>query len=336
AALLRPPVPGAPDLRAWFAGELASSTPSGVTPPSSREVLVVPGTQSGLSAIFRSLAGPGRPVVMESPTYWGAIVAAEHAGARAVPVSGDGEGPDPDDLARAFAESGARMFYAQPNFANPTGVQWSTARREKVLAVIREHGAYLVEDDWARDFGIDADSLPLAAYDDGGHVVYVRSLTKSISASVRVGAVIARGPVRERLLADLGAESMYVSGMLQAAALEVVLQPGWRSHLRRLRGQLRERRDLLVESVRAQMPDARIERVPAGGLNLWVRLPDSIDVERLTRDCEAGGVLIAGGDEWFPAERAGKFVRLNYAGPDASRFPDAAATIGRAMERQLQ
>lgn len=334
-ALTQSPAQGLPELQAWFASELAASTPSGVTPVAPRDVFVVPGTQSGLSSVFRSLAGPGHTVIMESPTYWGAILATKLAGVRIVPVTSDSEGPDPEDLVRAFDESGARVFYAQPTFANPTGAQWSPERRDRVLAVVREHGAFLIEDDWAHDFPIDGEGVPMAAYDDTGHVVYIRSLTKSVSPAVRVGAVIARGPVRERLLADRSAESMYVSGVLQTAALEVVLQPGWRTHLRGLRGQLRERRDLLAHSVAEHMPTAALDRLPRGGLNLWVRLPDGVDVERLARACEAEGVLIAAGTEWFPSDPSGPFVRLNFAGPDPSRFPDATRIIGKVLRSQL-
>ncbi len=290
AALARSAAAGLPELRAWFAHELAEATPAGVTPPAPRDVVVLPGSQSGLSSIFRALVGFGQPLLIESPSYWGAILAAAQAGVHVVPVPSGPTGPDPDELARAFEETGARVFYAQPNYANPTGAQWSSQRAEQVLEVVRAHGAFLVEDDWAHDFGIDTTAQPLAAHDDAGHVVYLRSLTKSVSPSVRVAAIIARGPARDRILADRGAESMYVSGLLQAAALDVVTQPGWRTHLRNLRQQLRARRDLLVDSLAEHVPDAHLDHVPRGGLNLWARLPDGTDLDQLARDCEADGV----------------------------------------------
>ena len=171
-------------------------------------------------------------------------------GRRVVPVPSGPTGPDPAELARAFEETGARVFYAQPNYANPTGAQWPVGLHGQVLEVVRSYGAFVVEDDWAHDFGITTSATPVAAHDDAGHVVYLRSLTKSVSPSIRVAAVIARGPARERILADRGAESMYVSGLLQAAALEVVTQPGWRTHQRGLRDQLQARRDLLASAVR--------------------------------------------------------------------------------------
>jgi DNA-binding transcriptional MocR family regulator len=336
AALARCPATGLPELRAWFANELGAATPIGVAPPVDRDVVVLPGSQSGLSSIFRALVGIGQPLLMESPSYWGAILAAAQAGVRVVPVPSGPTGPNPDELSRAFEETGARVFYAQPNYANPTGAQWSSPQAEQVLDVIRARAAFVVEDDWAHDFGIDTDSRPLAAHDDGGHVVYLRSLTKSVSPSVRVAAVIARGPARDRILADRGAESMYVSGLLQAAALDVVTQPGWLTHLRNLRHQLRARRDLLIESLAEHVPDAHLDHVPAGGLNLWARLPDATDLDQLARDCEADGAMIAPGTEWFPAEPPGPFIRLNYSGPNPARFPDGARIIGQALARQIR
>lgn len=127
---------------------------------------------------------------------------------------------------------------------------------------------------------------------------------------------------------------MYVSGLLQTAALDVVTQPGWQTHLRSLRQQLVARRDLLLDTLRQHAPQAHIEHVPTGGLNLWARLPDSTDLERLTQDCERAGVLIAPGTEWFPAEATGPFLRLNYSGANPAAFPEGARIIGEALNRQ--
>lgn len=110
-------------------------------------------------------------------------------------------------------------------------------------------------------------------------------------------------------------------------------QPWWHTHLRGLRHQLQARRDLLVSSLREHAPHAHVEHVPKGGLNLWARLPDGTDLEQLTRDCEAAGVVIAAGTEWFPAEPTGPFIRLNYAGSNPGAFPDGARILGQALDR---
>lgn len=332
AALRRSPIAGLPELQQWFADDLAATTPAGIPAPAARDVLVLPGSQSGLGAAFRALVDRGQPILLESPTYWGAILAASQAGAGVVPVPSGPDGPDPAELDRAFEETGSRLFYAQPNYANPTGAQWSPETREAVLEVVRRHRAFLVEDDWAHDFGIDTDPVPVASYDDDGHVIYLRSLTKSVSPAIRVAAVIARGPARERILGEQGAESMYVSGVLQAAALDVVTQPGWSTHLRQMRRSLGSRRDLLLSNLRELAPQARVDHVPRGGFNLWARLPDGTDVTDLTARCEQAGLLLGPGGEWFPAEPTGPFLRLNYSGPEPSVFTEAARILGRILE----
>jgi DNA-binding transcriptional MocR family regulator len=200
-----------------------------------------------------------------------------------------------------------------------------------VLEICRRRGAFLIEDDWAHDLAIDADPRPIAAHDDDGHVIYVRSLTKSVSPALRVAAVIARGPARERILTDRAAESMYVSGLLQSAALDVVTQPAWRRHLRALRPQLRSRRDLLLDGLREHAPTAHVDTVPAGGLNLWARLPDGVDAAEVVRQSEARGLIIAAGDEWLPAEPSGPYVRLNYSSQAPARFPEAARILGEVL-----
>lgn len=331
AAVSRPPTAGLPELQSWFASELGSLTPSGLTPPVASDVIVLPGSQSGLSTLFRTLVGAGQPLLIESPSYWGALLAAAQVGVQLVPIPSGPSGPSPDDLDRAFAQTGARAFYAQPNFANPTGGQWSAELGDSVLGIVREHGAFLIEDDWAHDFGITTDSAPIAARDDSGHVVYLRSLTKSVSPSVRVAGLIARGPARDRILADTGAQAMYVSAALQAVAVDVVTQPAWRTHLRSVRQQLTARRDLLVTALREYAPATHLEAVPRGGLNLWVRFPDETNLHRLARDCEAQRVIVAAGDDWFPAEPTGRYLRLNYSGPNPGAFAEAARVIGHAL-----
>jgi DNA-binding transcriptional MocR family regulator len=128
---------------------------------------------------------------------------------------------------------------------------------------------------------------------------------------------------------------MYVSSLLQAAALDVVTQPAWRTHLRSVRQQLQGRRDLLVTAVREHAPQVHIDHVPTGGLNLWVRLPDGTRLDQLAHDCERAGLMIAPGTEWFPAEPTGPFVRLNYAGPNTAAFPAGARILGQALEGSM-
>ncbi len=124
---------------------------------------------------------------------------------------------------------------------------------------------------------------------------------------------------------------MYVSGVLQAAALDVVTHPTWAAHQRRVREQLKSRRDSLLGLLRNWAPTAVVDVLPPGGLNLWARLPEAFAAQQVVETCERAGVLIAAGDEWFPAEPTGAYVRLNYSGPDPSSFETGARALGEAL-----
>ena len=323
----RPPLAGANELRGWFAREVRAADAQ----VRASDVLVTAGGQAALSAAFRAVAAPGDPIVMESPTYWGAIAAARQAGLVIVPVARTTGAPRPADLDDALRASGARLAYVQPTFANPTGAHWLPADRAAILRVAADRGAFLVEDDWARDLAIVEPRSPLVADDPDGHVVYIRSLTKSASPALRVGAVIARGPVRDRIAAALASSDLYVSPILQSAALDVVTRPSWQTHLARLRRELRFRRDALAAALAAHAPSLDMAALPDGGLNIWARLPRDLDAAAITAQCLADGVAVSPGDEWFPAAVPAPHLRLNYGWADPARFPEAARIAERVV-----
>ena len=189
-----------------------------------------------------------------------------------MPVPSDADGVRPEMLADALERTGARVAYLQPLHANPHGADLSAERRAEVMEVAARAGAFLIEDDWARDLTIDGPAPPpLAADDADGHVVYVRSLSKGASPGLRVAAVAARGPAGARLRSARIVEDLFVSAPLQHAALDLVSSPGWRRHLKALREGLRERRDALTGALaehfggaaRVARPDRRAASVAA-------------------------------------------------------------------------
>lgn len=303
----RMPLEGLDGLREWFAAQLGG-------PISAHEVIVTPGSQSAITTAFHALAAPGGAVLVESPSYVGALVAARMAGLRLVPVPTDRDGVRPEMLQQALATSGARLFYTQPTHANPTGATLSAERRRQVLEVVAAAGALVIEDDWCRDLSFERPpARPLIAADRHGHCVYLRSLTKSTAPGLRIGAIVARGAALARLTACRAAAEFFVSGPLQEAALEVVHAPAWAKHLRDVRTALVRRRDVLVAAVQRAFGDSAVPLVPSGGVHVWVRLDDRLDDALLAADAAAAGVLVSAGRQWFPAEPTGAYLRLSFA-----------------------
>ncbi|WP_149257684.1 PLP-dependent aminotransferase family protein [Actinomadura sp. K4S16] len=301
-----PRLGGVPELCAWFARTVGG----GVSPA---DVLITSGGQQSLTTVLRALVPPGAPLLVESPTYLGVLAVARASGLHPVPVPVDADGVRPDLLAEAFAMSGARAFYTQPAFHNPTGTVLAAERRERVLAAARAAGAFVVEDDFARYLGIDAPPPPppLIAQDADGRVVHIASLTKATAPSLRVAAVIARGPVAERIRATQLVEEFFPARPLQETLLELVSSPGWPRHLRTVRAALRSRRDALLTAFARDLPELRANR-PAGGLHLWARLPDGVDDTALAEAALRAGVLVSAGRPFFPAEAPAPHLRISY------------------------
>lgn len=274
------------------------------------DVLITAGGQSGLSIAFRAIAAPGSPVLVESPSYPGALAAARAAGLSPVPVPMDAYGVRPDLLAEAFARSGSRVFYCQPTYQNPTGTVLSDERRQQVLAVARAAGAFVIEDDFARFLHHGGTvPKPLLSADRDGTVVYLTSLTKPAAPSLRIGALIARGPVLERLRAIRQVDDFFVARPLQEAALELLSSPSWDRHLRGLAVALRERCGALANALPA---DWEVSQVPAGGLHLWVRLPPGVDDVAAAAEARQAGVIVSAGHRFFATEKPAAWLRLNF------------------------
>lgn len=314
-----PALGGLPALRAWFA-----RTVGGAVSPA--DVVITSGGQQSLTTVLRALLPPGAPVLVESPTYLGILAVARASGLHPVPVPVDGDGVRPDLLAEAFAMSGARVFYSQPAFHNPTGTVLSAERRARVLDVARAAGAFVVEDDFARHLGIGPPPPPLIAADAEGRVVHIASLTKATAPSLRIAAVIARGPVAARIRATQLVEEFFPARPLQETLLELVSSPGWPRHLRTVRAALLSRRDALRAALARELPELHVNR-PAGGLHLWARLPGGTDDAALAEAALRAGVLVSAGRPFFPAEAPAPYLRLSYG--TAVSEPELAEGVRR-------
>jgi DNA-binding transcriptional MocR family regulator len=308
-AFTRAPIEGIPPLRQWFAQRAGGLDPN--------SVLIVGGGQSAIRTALQATTLPGQSLLVESPTYIGAMAVARASGLRLVPVPTDADGLRPDLLEAAFASSGARVLYCQPAFANPTGATLSTPRRREVLDLCRKFGAFAIEDDYSRDLEFDTKPPETLASADDGHVIYIRSLTKCVAPSIRVAALCARGPVMMRLRATRVLDDFFVPRPLQEAALEFVASPAYDRHLKRLRVALADRMRTVEERVRAKLPQMRLDFVPRGGFSVFLKMPAGTDDVDFAIRAARIGVTVSPGSLWYPADAPEPGLRLSVAGADA-------------------
>ncbi|MDA8265229.1 MAG: PLP-dependent aminotransferase family protein [Actinomycetota bacterium] len=321
----RPPLSGVDELRDIFARELGGDVER-------RHVLITAGSQPALASCFRSLAQPGATVVVESPTYQGALAAARAAGLVPLGVPADRAGIRVDLLSKALEKSGARLVYLQPRWLNPTGAQLSADRREALLELVKASQVFVIEDDPSLDLELEGRSFrPLVSADEDGHFIYLRSLTKGVAPALRIAALVSRGPVSRRLRQAQGVQSAFVSTVLQHTACEVLTAPEWPRHLGQVRQALRERRDTLVESLATFLPDWRVPEVPGCGLHLWVELPADADEDHLVSQSARAGVRVTAGRHYYPAEPAGPHLRLTFAAASSTTISEAVVATARVI-----
>lgn len=319
---LAPPA-GLPELRQLLAAPVGADAD---------DVLVVPGGQAGLSTAMRALTRPGAAVLVEVPTYLGAVATARAAGLRPVPVPTDAHGVRADLLPDAFARSGARLLYLQPTFANPTGAVLAPERRAHVLAAARQAGAFVLEDDWARHLSLDGPAPPpLLHDDDDGRVVHLSSLSKASAPSLRIGALIARGPAAARLAALRTVDDFAVARPLQETAIELLGNPAWPRHLGQLARALRSRRDHLVGELRLHLPDLAPHTVPYGGLHLWLPLPAGTDDLEVADRARSRQLLVGAGRPYYVTEPPGPRLRVSFAAASPTQLSAGVQTLMGAI-----
>lgn len=321
----RPPAAGIPALRDWFAREIAPGL-------ARSDILVVPGGQAALATALRALACPGEPIIVEAPTYPGTLAAAAAAALRVIPLPLDDFGMVPEALGEALARTGARVVVVQPLFQNPTGTTMTVERRRRIRAVAREHGAFVVEDDFARYLAHTGSRAepPMIAEDESGTVVHIRSLTKPTSPNLRIAALASRGPVTARLREAATADSLIVPALLQHTALDVVTSSGWKRARRELGDLLAQRRRLVLQLLSAAGSRIDVEGTSlgsAGGYHLWVRVPPLDDSVSVDQAALAAGVAVTPGGNYHPSGHTeASHVRLSCA----------AAPNGAELERGVR
>lgn len=303
-------------------------------PTTADQVVVTTGAQQGISIAAGCWVRPGDPVVVDDPTYPGALSAFHAAGATLLPVTVDRRGPVLDELDRALA-AGPALVYLQSGTHSPTGGALSAHRRRAIVERVVEQRVPVVEDValFAVDWSGGTPPPPLAALAPDHPIAVVGSYSKRFWAGLRVGFVRAPAPVARRLVRVKATHDLGSSSVGQALALALLDHPDHGPYLARRNAALAVRASLLADRVCDQLPGATVD-VPDGGLSLWVRLPHPV-AARLAEVALRHGVAVAVADGLSVVpERHRDRLRLSFALPEAV-LVEGADRLGAAW-RELE
>jgi 2-aminoadipate transaminase len=318
---------GLPELREWIAAELS---PASVAVD---RVLVTHGAQQGLDLVAKALLDPGDVVVVDRPSYLGAVQVFRlfEAEVRSVPIAAD---PELAELTAALADGlRPRLLYLVPNFANPTGSTLTARQRELLAALADRHDFVIVEDDPYRDLwlGVEPPRLrPLAALSE--RVVYLGSFSKTLFPGCRVGHLIAPAALMPTLRVVRQAGDLGNSELLQRLTLALLERDAeLRERLDRVRALYRERRDALAAGLRARLGDRVSFTPPEGGFFLWAAF-SGVDSARLLTQAVRHGVSFVPGAPFHVPESVSDTARLAFSRLPADRADEAAARLARACD----
>ncbi len=322
---------GHPALREWIA---ARETARGI-PTSPDEVLIVSGSQQGLDLIAKAFIDEGAPVLVESPSYLGALQAFGLLGPvlRAIPTDNDGLLPGAIDAALARE---ARFAYVMPNFQNPTGRTLTPERRAQLASAAREHDFWLVEDDpYGELFYREAPPPSLRAFAPE-RTLRLGSFSKILAPGLRIGFVVGPRPMLEVLIRLKQATDLHTATLTQRAATEVLQSPLMTEHLPAIRARYAAQCGVMLEALDEHFPSDAVWTRPAGGMFIWVELPATLhgaplDTTRLLARAIARNVAFVPGEPFFAGTAPRNCLRLSFVTVPPGRIRAGIATLGELL-----
>jgi GntR family transcriptional regulator/MocR family aminotransferase len=306
-------------------------------PTSSEQVLITSGSQQALALLAQVLLGPGDVVLMESPSYIGAIDLFRSLDVRLLGMPMDEDGLIVEEVEKALKQYSPRLIYTIPTFHNPTGICLSGMRRRQLIELANRFDVPLIEDDCFGDLRYEGRALPaLKALDRKGNVIYVNTFSKMLMPGLRVGYLVASGPIYDQLLACKYATDLATCSPMQLA-LEAYISVGrYQTNLRKICRVYHRRRDSMLEALSQYMPEEVRWQTPQGGLCLWLQLPQTWDGTELHHFALEQGVVFAPGAMYFPVERQRAFLRLNFAVHPSERADEGLRRLRSAMDEYTQ
>ncbi|HEY7122878.1 MAG TPA: PLP-dependent aminotransferase family protein [Ktedonobacterales bacterium] len=297
-------------------------------------VMILSGSQQGLWLAARALLAPGETVLVEMPTYLGALRVFAAAGLRVVGVPCDREGMLPEALRSALELYRPRLLYLLPTFQNPSGITTSLQRRQAILGLARRYHTPILEDDpYGELFYQDQPPPPLAALDQSGSVLYLGTCSKVLFPGVRLGWMVAPRP----LIARLSALRQYIdlhANTPSQCALDGFLREGlFDLHLARSRETYRQKRDLFADALERSSRGLLRWQTPAGGYYLWCVLEGGLRAREVQDEAAKLGVAFVPGYAFYPGNGGEDHLRLNFTGPATETLEEGAKRLGTALER---
>lgn len=311
-------------------------------------VLITSGSQQALDLIGKLLINRGDRILVEAPTYLGALQAFGVYGAQYVPVPVDDDGLETEQLDPSL-RAGPKFMYVLPNFQNPSGVTLSEGRRHQLILLADKYGIPIVEDDPYGQLRYEGEHIaPLVVLDrenvrrdNGftlGNVIYLSTFSKTLAPGIRLAWMVAPEDVIAKLVQLKQAADLHTSTFNQYVAYEVARDGFLDQHVKLIRQVYRERRDAMLKALDDYFPHDVTWTRPKGGLFLWVTMPHGTDSQALFRAALAQDVAIVTGDCFYANndQEGGRHMRLNFSHSQPEQIREGIRRLSVAVKMQVR
>ena len=308
-------------------------------------LLVTTGSQQGLDLVARVLLDPGDVVLVELPTYTGAITAFRNVQASMVGVPQEADGIDLaalDDTWQRLVRDGrrVRLLYVVPNFQNPTGLLIGLEKRRRLLEWADRRNVLVLEDDpyrelYFEDSATEADVRPLRADDRDGRVVYLSSFSKTLAPAYRVAWIDAPAPLAAKFELAKQAADLCTGGFDQRVIHEACKRGVLERQLPNLRRYYQAKRDVMVDALRAAFGTTVTWPDPRGGFFLWATLPEQIDADAMIDRSVEHGVIYVAGAAFFVNEQGRNIIRLAFSAPSHDKIREGVKRLAAAVHEEI-
>jgi 2-aminoadipate transaminase len=335
------PTRGYPPLLEAIGGVMAQRG----APTAIDRLVITTGSQQGLDLVARVLLDPHDVILVELPTYTGAISAFRNVQAELVGVRQEDDGIDLGELDETFVRlqtegRRARVLYLVPNFQNPTGLLIGLRKRQALLAWAERRDVLLVEDDPYRDLyfedsATEADVRPIRADDGSGRVVYMSSFSKTLAPGFRVAWIEAPAPLAAKFEVAKQAADLCTGALDQRVIYEACRRGILERQAPMLRAHYQHKRDVMVKALKLELASVVTWPDPRGGFFLWAALPSAIDADRMIARAVEHGVIYVSGDAFFVNGSGCGFIRLSFSAPTPERIEEGVRRLAATIKEEL-
>lgn len=313
-------------LRQWIAARYKKRKGMDVDPG---DILITTGSQQALDLVSKVIVNAGDPVVIEKPGYLGAIQAMTifRPDWRSVPLEDDG--PDLDALDRALA--GAKLFYAVTSFQNPSGLSYSAAKRRAVAELLKKHGSFFLEDDPYGELRFSGTDLPPVYALRPEDSMLLGTFSKIAAPGFRLGWVVAKGEIMERLVIAKQAADLHTGSLDQMVVHRFLEDNDFEAHVARIRKLYGAQCEAMKAAIRHHFPASVKVTDPEGGMFLWATLPEGANSIELLKMAVERKVAFVPGEAFHVDGTGGNTFRLNYSNADEDIINEGIRRLAECM-----